>query len=523
MKRILLFATFAALALVSCKKENAVTPEIKADKTEYTLPLAGTEETDFYVEFTANVDWTAALKDSPEWISISPKKGTAAEAGKIKIVAEANAANDPRSAVLVVTAGTAKQEFTLTQPQKDAFLLVESSAEIDSKGGTVTIKVMTNVDYTVTIPSDATWITKADTKAYGEQTVSLNVAKNDSDDSRTAVITVSAGGFNDVEFTIIQKGKRRIEWNVKVKELSDFVPEDGARLAKYGDYLLLANGSRIFALDPENGKVMKKIELPKGYKAQSLCVDDAGNVLFAANASWSASDMFRIYTVSSLDETTPSLLIEYNSANIWCSDMCNVRVKGNIKQSAVITAYASYSAYWMAWEVTSGKVGSLQCDTTPYTSNTNCGCVCPVGTSLADGLWFIGYGPDYNLKYCSNPAENEWSNAYTTGSSWMENYDCISTLKLGNTEYLAILASCHFNYDSTNIVVLNATNRSSVSLFYEFDCEGLVSRTEDYANEDWTDAGTFADCCLAAESESTFDVYYVDVNYGILGCLKIDL
>ncbi len=85
MKRILLFATVAALALLSCKKEETITPEIKADKTEYTLPLEGTEETAFYVEFTANVDWTAALKETAEWISISPKKGTAAEAGKIRL------------------------------------------------------------------------------------------------------------------------------------------------------------------------------------------------------------------------------------------------------------------------------------------------------------------------------------------------------------------------------------------------------------------------------------------------------
>ncbi len=517
MKRILLFATVAALALVSCKKEETVTPEIKANQTEYTLPLGGTEETTFYVEFTTNVDWTAAVKEDVEWISISPKKGVAG-AGKIKIVADANNDNDPRTAVLVVTAGTAQQEFTLTQPQKDAFSLVKSSAEIDSNGGTVEVKVMTNIDYTVTIPSDVTWITKADTKAYGEQTTVLTVAKSDEFDPRSAVVTVSADGFDTLEFTITQSGTACTVWNLAVKDLKDFVPEDGARLARYGEYLLLANGSRILALNPANGEVQQTIELPTGYKAQSLCVDEAGNVVFAANAKWANSEMFRIYTVSSLNEV-PSLLIEYNSANIWSSDMCNVRVKGNVKQNAVITAYASYSAYWMAWDITSGNVGDLVCNTTPYTSNTDCGCVYPAGTSLADGLWFIGYGGEYNLEYCSAPSKNEWTVAYETFSTWMENYDCISTVKVGNKEYLATLASCHFNYDSTNIIVLDITDKNAVTEFYEYDCWGEANWV-DNVNQDWTGAGTFADVCIS-EQDGGIELYYIDVNYGIVGCRKI--
>ena len=199
--------------------------------------------------------------------------------------------------------------------------------------------------------------------------------------------------------------------------------------------------------------------------------------------------------------------------------MCNVRVKGNVKQNAVITAYAAYSAYWMAWDVTSGKVGSLVCNTTPYTSNTDCGCVYPEGTSLADGLWFIGYGGDYNLKYCSAPAKNEWTTAYVTGSTWMENYNCISTLKVGDTEYLATLASCHFNYDSTNIIVLDITDKNAVSEFYKFDCWGQANWV-DNENQDWTGAGTFADVCMT-EQNGGMDIYYIDVNYGVAGCLKI--
>lgn len=394
MKRILLFATFAALALVSCRKEDAVTPEIKADKTEYTLPLAGTEETDFYVEFTANVDWTAALKDSPEWISISPKKGTAAEAGKIKITAEANTANDPRSAVLVVTAGTAKQEFTLTQPQKDAFSLVESSAEIDSKGGTVTIKVMTNVDYTVTIPSDATWITKADTKAYGEQTVSLNVAEFDElDGERTADISVKAESFEDLTFTVTQSGTQTKLWSVDLSTVlnhvasytktymiwngdkGDYSTESPitmntvASIALYDGNLIVCagDGSKPVILDKKTGE--KKGELNTGdVEPITITNDEAGNLVFCnrVNNWWSSYVDFSIWYMKPGDKA-PTLLAStkaqgYENGPGYIGYSLSVR--GDVtKDAAIASPWEGAGGYGenmvLAWEVKDGKAGNF--------------------------------------------------------------------------------------------------------------------------------------------------------------------
>ena len=44
----------------------------------------------------------------------------------------------------------------------------------------------------------------------------------------------------------------------------------------------------------------------------------------------------------------------------------------------------------------------------------------------------------------------------------MENYNCISTAEVNGKKYLAMTASCHFDYDYTDIIVLDVTNVAEV-------------------------------------------------------------
>lgn len=310
-----------------------------------------------------------------------------------------------------------------------------------------------------------------------------------------------------------------IRSKIPAKEWEGFTPAEGARMAVVNDYLLVANGGRILIVNPADGAITKTVTLPDGFKAQSLCVDDAGNVLFAANADWSKQDMFLIYTVKSVEDT-PKLLIEYNSANIRSLGMCNVRVKGDITKNAVITAYASFSAYWMAWEIKDGKIGDLKCNTTPYTSNPNSGCVAPVGASLSDGLWFIGHGGTDNLNYCADVYANNWVESYVTGISWTENNDVISTVTLGGKTYPALLYSCHFDYDSTDAIILDVTDPKAAKEYVKYAGDCLVNRGDDWSNSDWTGAGYFADACLV-EKDGVLYLYFIDVNYGAAACISV--
>lgn len=315
MKKVLLSLMAIAVALVSCKKEEQIVPEIKADKTEVTVPTAGTEEEDVFIEFESNVEWTAALKESIDWGSITPQKGNAGK-GKIKIIADVNEGNDARTAIVVVTAGSAQKEFTVTQLQKDAFSLVTDAAEIGAEGGEVEIKVMTNIAYEVVLPDGASWLKKIDTKAYGEQVTKISVdAFNELDGEREAVITVTAAGFEAQEFTLTQSGPKSKIWGIDLRtvinrsasvELGTVASYNSVvSIAVLGDKLVVCqgDGSAPALLDKKTGE--KKGNLNTGdVKVYSVTNDDAGHLIISnrnaydAGTSWWTADFQAYYMTS---------------------------------------------------------------------------------------------------------------------------------------------------------------------------------------------------------------------------------
>ena len=83
------------------------------------------------------------------------------------------------------------------------------------------------------------------------------------------------------------------------------------------------------------------------------------------------------------------------------------------------------------------------------------GVVAPAGASIADGCYCITYGVDYDLFYFDGA---EWTKTWESPASWMENFNCVSTAEVGGKTYLALTMSCHFNYDYTDLVVLDVTD-----------------------------------------------------------------
>lgn len=531
-KNILLSLVAIAALMVSCKEKEDPTPAVKgsitAETVEYTIPTEGIEEdaAALEVKFTSNVDWKAEFESEIDWIIIKPKKGAAGEA-VVKVTADAyDEPNSSRTAVLVITGGDAEPlKITLTQNGEfKPYLEVEKSEAWLAVGGDeVSISVNANVKFTVAKDDEkADWLTVS----QEESAVKIAATQNDDLNYRSSTVTVAAADNAELTatITVFQNGKLSVVWSsIPKDEITGYDPAAGARLAAYGDYILFANGSKIFALEAGTGKVAQTIDLPEGMKAQSLCVDAAGNVIFAANASAASSDLFKVYAVASLD-ATPELLIEYNSANFIDCVLCNVRVSGDVHKDALITAYAANGGYWIAWEVKEGKVGDLVWNSTPYVSGPNCGCVTPNGITLADGLWFIGYGGDYGLRYCSAPAGNPETLTWTStsvGGTWKENWDCISITTLAGKKYLATLASCHFDYDSANLIILDVTDPANVTEYLNYDADNLVNRKEDWSNADWTGAGTFADVCLVAKDGALY-AYFVDAQYGAMACVTVN-
>ena len=457
MKKIALFL-MAAFAVMACQKETFV-PHLDFPPTQVTIPAAGTENLaePLTVTFNANAAWTATLagEGATEWLSISPKSGQAGEA-KIKLDALANTSKENRAASIQITVeGLEPTIVTVTQLQKNAIdVNAEDAYTISFKGGSVEIEVGHNVGYTYEV--DAEWL--VETKAYTTDKLTFAAAEQEVNaPARTATVAVySELGVVKI-ITITQEAWSPIAWSNSLSELGAAAGRAG--VAVVGDKVYFTAAGELWAAEAATGAGAQKLALPDGFIAGGVHVDDAGNLMVSGEDRAPGAGQLQLFKVAA--DGTYSVLVDYNSANYWCTEMGNFRVKGDVNGNALIMAYICVgTGHYAAWEVKGGVVADpVYGDLHDGSWDASTGVVAPVGASLADGLFAITYGTTYNLNYFNGEA---WSEIYVTGSSWMENYNCISTAEVNGKKYLAMTASCHFDYDYTDIIVLDVTDLSAV-------------------------------------------------------------
>lgn len=461
MKKIALFL-MAAAAVISCNKEEFV-PHVDFAPVEVTIPTAGTDELAEPVtfNFTANAAWTAEVKGENviEWLSISPKKGEAGEAS-IKFTATANTAKENRTATLEINVeGLETIVVPVVQLQKNAIdVNADAAYTVSFKGGSVEIEVGHNVDYTYEVSAD--WL--VETKAYTTDKLTFTVAEQEVNaPARTATVTVYSELGVVMIVTITQEAWSPIAWSASLSEMGASAGRVG--IGVFGDYVAFTSNGEAFIADAATGTNVQKIPLPDGFVAGGVHVDDAGNLMVSgpdrvvSDGTCGQLQLFKVNPAT----FEPTMLVDYNSANYSCTEMGNFRVKGDINGDALIMAYICVgTGHYAAWEVKGGVVADpVYGDLHDGSWDASTGVVAPAGATLADGFFAITYGSTYNLNYFNGEA---WSEVYVTGSTWMENYNCISTAEVNGKKYLAMTASCHFDYDYTDIIVLDVTDLSAV-------------------------------------------------------------
>ena len=463
MKKMLYaLCLMAGLAVVACEQEVFV-PHVDFPPTEVTIPTAGTEDlaTPITVNFTANAAWTATLtgEGAAEWLSISPKSGEAGEAA-IKLDALKNTGNENRTAAVeIAVEGLEPIVVKVTQLQKNAIdVNAEDVYSVSFEGGVVEIEVGANVAYTY--EADAEWL--VETKAYTTDKLTFTVpAQEVNAAARTATVTVySELGVVKV-VTVAQEAWSPIKWSNSLTEMG--AAAGRVAVAAVGDKVYFTAAGELWTVDEATGANATKVALPEGFVAGGVHADDAGNLLVSGEDRAPGAGQLQLFKVNA--DGTYTTLVDYNSANYWCTEMGNFRVKGDVTKNAVITAYICVgTGHYMAWEVKDGVVGDVQYgDLHDGSWDASTGVVAPAGATLADGLFSITYGATYNLNYYDGSA---WTETYVTGSSWMENYNCISTTEVGGKKYLALTASCHFDYDYTDLIVLDVTDpKAAVKVF----------------------------------------------------------
>lgn len=477
------------------------------------------------VKFAVNHNIAVEAKADADWLVQAATRAMQTSEFTFDVAANTGAA---RTAKITVTAGDLKEELTVNQaawvpvfevsPAEDQWLAVE--------GGSASITVNANVEYDVTVDEND-WLTVSNEGGV----YTFTAGANENFDYRAVGVYVTPKDEAYVEsakaFYVFQNGRANKLWAKHPAE--DYDGYDAAqrvKLAKYGEYILLANTTKVYLLDPATGDVVNTIQMPDGIAAHNVLVDDAGNVLIGGDALDGAGDV-TLYYVADPFNPAPEQLISWNAGNYYCAGAGNIRVKGNVKDDAVITAVVTDGAggACLAWEVVDGVVGDWKWTNPPYTNwNVPSLCFAPLGATMADGFFYIGYGGDYNLQYTDSfvaGGGTTWDVSYVTGSSWMENYNCISTAEWKGNKYAAIVAGCHFNYDASDVILLNVNNPAAAEFVYKHAGDGDVAW--DWAagvNPSWTGLGTFSDVLLVPSGDTLLMVY-VDSNYGALACVAI--
>ena len=491
---------------------------ISGEKT-FAVPAEGGE-----VKFAVNHNLAIDVTTDADWLT----QTKAMQTSEITFAVAANTGAE-RTAEIVVKAGALKQTLTVTQAAWVPKFDVEPAADqwIAVGGGSVSVTVDANVEYTVTV-GENDWLTVTNDGGVYTFTAGANAAF----DYRAIDVTIApvdeTFAESAVAFYVFQSGRANKLWAVHPAEDYDgYDATQQTKLAKYGDFLLLANTTKVYVLNPLDGTVVATIDVPAGMAAQNVLVDDAGNVLFGADALDGAGDV-TLYYVADPFNPVPEQLLSWNAGNYYCSGAGNIRVKGNVKDDAVITAVVTDGAggACLAWEVVDGVVGDWKWTNPPYTNwNVPSLCFAPVGATMADGFFYIGYGGDYNLQYTDTfvaGGGTSWAPTYVTGSTWMENYNCIATAEWNGNKYAAIVAGCHFNYDATDVVLLNVNNPAAAEHVYTHHGDGDVAWDWTAGvNPSWTGAGTFSDVVLIPAGDTLLMVY-VDTNYGAMACVAIN-
>ena len=187
-----ILAAVLGMSVQSCSKDdyqsrikeliiNENNYKFDSDGGSYKREYRGEDLSCFKV--SSNADWCTATIDFAK--------------STMTVIVDENETFDPRTATVTISDivdGVSKRSFTVSQGQCDAIQTGKNSYKVKTDGGTVSIKLLTNVSYKVAVIYDEVakdWITvRSQTRGLVEKTVELDVAKNTSQQDRNAAVRI---------------------------------------------------------------------------------------------------------------------------------------------------------------------------------------------------------------------------------------------------------------------------------------------------------------------------------------------
>lgn len=149
-----------------------------------------------------NMEYTVHIpEEASSWIEYYETRAVRNEI--IVLSVAQNASTEERSAVIELRDmnDELRCSFTIIQTGEDVdfWTNIQTSYNVSSLGETVEIDVRTNLEYSVNIPEEATWITHTETRSTRWDSVILEIAQNDKDEERSATLE-----FRDTKGDVVE-------------------------------------------------------------------------------------------------------------------------------------------------------------------------------------------------------------------------------------------------------------------------------------------------------------------------------
>lgn len=235
MKAVLRFVCLAVLSLgfLMCSKNGEGGGSASAPEISIKTPVVGADGGQQFLSVEAGGAWT--LSSTADWIQFSPESGVG-DFPAVILSYEENVSGTLRTATILATVGNKTGSTVLSQNGKGGQSVVphlepeESSYTVGAAGGTLEVRLNTNVKYTSSVSQSAvSWIHVSQAHAN-----IFTIDEYTGEDSRTGTITfASLDGAVSVPVTVVQNASSVQPAATVTTGASDGVTASSAVLSGY--------------------------------------------------------------------------------------------------------------------------------------------------------------------------------------------------------------------------------------------------------------------------------------------------
>lgn len=188
---------------ISCSEEaQTEEPFLKVSKEKISF-LRNESEEILYIQ--SNINYT--ISSDKEWCTVIQDESTSTQTDKYLIKVSENTDSENRTATITINSSIKNLQIVVEQTAGYGLIVKEKSYQIPSQGGTFTIELTTNGEYSYSL--DNNWITEttdSKSRAMKDYTIDFNVSANHGQE-RIGNITFTLGNISETVTVTQEKGE----------------------------------------------------------------------------------------------------------------------------------------------------------------------------------------------------------------------------------------------------------------------------------------------------------------------------